>query len=241
MTQAASVPMPANRMELMGVRYLGWSRVNHAGTMPSHPATMGRRAPALNERQPVQKMLANKIRIVMGARMLATPNDRSPKLKACGTGPMRLIWFEGTKTKIALVPKMYKAAITGAEIKTDLRMVRTGLRHSPARIAMNSNPHSAPKVILLNTLRLNSFNGGVTRGNGPTADEPRQNRNAERKMSSPSASTVINPPAFTTHLPICSPNAEITTNTASRTTEQARIIPLLAAIHSAVGPTANAM
>ena len=52
---------------------------------------------------------------------------------------------------------------------------RAGLRDSPAKMAAYSNPQSAPKVILLKTLRLKSVSGGVTRRSGWYPDnEPRQ-------------------------------------------------------------------
>ena len=46
------------------------------------------------------------------------------------------------------------SAIIGAEIQTERLMFFAGARHSPARIAMYSNPDRAPTASLLQTLRL---------------------------------------------------------------------------------------
>jgi hypothetical protein len=66
-------------------------------------------------------------------------------------------------------------------------------------------------------------------------------RIAASSTSTPSASTVIKPPALITHFPIRSPTAAIVAIPPTRTTEASRIIGLLAAIHSALGPMAKAM
>src|SRR6202007_1747030 len=119
-------------------------------------------------------------------------------------------------------------------------MVRAGFLHSPARIAINSKPHSAPKVILLNTLRLNRVARGATSGSACDADPARpQNRIAASRIKVASAIMLMNPPALITHFPMRNPSADTTTRTPTRSRDETRIIPLLAAIDAALGPMAN--
>src|SRR5579871_2849647 len=120
----------------------------------------------------------------------------------------------------------------GAEITIDFPMVRAGLRHSPARIATNSKPQRAPKVILLKMLTLKSVGGGATSGSACAARSPAiQWRVAASNTSRPREKIVISPPRLITHLPTRKPTAVITTIVATSNREAARIIPLLEAIH----------
>src|SRR3979411_780265 len=106
-------------MELRGVLYFGCSRVNHLGSRLSQPATIGSRELALKVRLAVDTTFTSSSRIVTGARILARPNERNPPLSACGIGPTRLTSLDGTKARIALVPKMYRSAMIGAANKID--------------------------------------------------------------------------------------------------------------------------
>src|SRR6266849_3179569 len=96
----------------------------------------------------------------------AKPKMPNPRLKAWGMGPMTSIASGETKARIALVPRMYSRAMTGAVKRMDRARFRPGLRDSPAKTATYSKPDKAPKVILLKTLRLKRVRGGRTMGRG---------------------------------------------------------------------------
>src|SRR5262245_27646057 len=99
-------------------------------------------------------------KIVIEIKVETQPADLKPRLKTCGIGAMRSTLSGVTKANTDAVPRMNINAMIGAEIQTDRLMVRAGARHSPARIAMYSNPESAPTASLLHTLRLCGLNSG---------------------------------------------------------------------------------
>src|SRR6266542_4483334 len=94
------------------------------------------------------------------------PNELKPRLSTWGIGPMRSTLSGLTKDSTDPVPRMNISAIIGAEIITDRLMLRAGARHSPARIAMYSNPERAPTASLLKTLMLYVFSSGKLVENG---------------------------------------------------------------------------
>ena len=81
---------------------------------------------------------------------------------------MRRTLFVGLTWLLLCAPGFAQTlgTITGEVRITERGRLRSGLRHSAAKIAMYSNPHSAPKVILLNTLNVKTESGGMTRRNG---------------------------------------------------------------------------
>src|SRR5690242_11706305 len=93
-------------------------------------------------------------------------NMANPLRRACGIGPITSMESGETKAKIPLVPRIYRRAIIGAEMRIEHAMLRAGSRDSPATVATDSKPDRAPKVILLKTLRLNRVMVGSISGNG---------------------------------------------------------------------------
>src|SRR5919109_425169 len=85
----AAVSKPTNRIELIGVLYFGCKYANHGGSKRSQPATIGRRE------LPVRCTLVEEterivIRIMPKEAIApAIGNERSPRRKVCGTGPIR--------------------------------------------------------------------------------------------------------------------------------------------------------
>ena len=72
----------------------------------------------------------------------------------------------GTSATMDAVPRMNMAQITGEETMTDCPMERAGSRLSPARMAMYSSPHSAPKSIWPNSARLRMLTCGAATEKG---------------------------------------------------------------------------
>src|SRR6185436_7600251 len=82
------------------------------------------------------------------------PNEPNPRLSTCGIGAIKSTLSGVTNASTDAVPRMNINAIIGAEIQTERLMFLAGERHSPARMAMYSNPDSAPTASLLQTLTL---------------------------------------------------------------------------------------
>src|SRR5216684_5978617 len=93
-------------------------------------------------------------KIVMEINIDTQPNEPKLRLSTCGIGAMRSTLSGDTNASTDPVPRMNMSAMIGAEIKTERLMLRAGARHSPARIAMYSQPESAPTASLLHTLML---------------------------------------------------------------------------------------
>ena len=102
--------------------------------------------------------------IAAGAdQLLSCPKARR---NVCGMGPLRLMGRSPTNANTELVPRMNISAMMGAEINTDWPIVRAALLHSPAIMAMYSNPLRAPTVICPKIARLNQLNCGTAQGVG---------------------------------------------------------------------------
>src|ERR1041385_6710249 len=82
------------------------------------------------------------------------PKDPKARLNTWGIGAIKSTLSGDTKASTEAVPRINISAIIGAEIQTDRLMFLAGARHSPARIAMYSNPDKAPTASLLHTFRL---------------------------------------------------------------------------------------
>src|SRR5438874_12512114 len=93
-------------------------------------------------------------KIVTEINIASQPNELKARLNTCGIGAMRSTLSGDTNAKTDPVPRLNISAMIGAEIKTERLMLRGGVRHSPARIAMYSKPDSAPTASLLHTLML---------------------------------------------------------------------------------------
>ena len=78
-----------------------------------------------------------------------------PRVSACEIGLMRSILSLGTNDTTELVPSTNMRAMIGVAMMTDRPMALVASRHSPAKIAMESNPPKAPKLILPSTFKLN--------------------------------------------------------------------------------------
>ena len=99
------------------------------------------------------------------ARCDASPNGRAATLMACNTGLTKSTCPGSTTASTALVPKINNAAMMGAEIMTDLAMIFSGSRHSPANTATYSNPPKAKNANFPKILRFNNVNGGIASDN----------------------------------------------------------------------------
>src|SRR5437763_14377167 len=93
-------------------------------------------------------------KIVIEINSETQPNELKARLNTCGSGAIRSTLSGETKASTDAVPRMNISAMIGAELQTDRLMVFAGARHSPARIAMYSNPDSAPTASLLQTFTL---------------------------------------------------------------------------------------
>src|ERR1043166_600345 len=93
-------------------------------------------------------------KIVIEIKVETQPYDPNPRLSTWGIGAIRSTLSGETYASTDPVPRMNIKAIRGAEIQTERLMFFAGARHSPARIAMYSNPESAPTASLLQTLTL---------------------------------------------------------------------------------------
>src|SRR5579863_3013649 len=128
------------------------------------------------------------------------------------------------------------AAISGAVIRMDRAMFREGLCDSPAKIATYSKLLSAPKVILLNTLKVNTVSGGATKRRGWNADrDPRHELIKGRPMRIPTVISTAMLPALLNHLPTLNPTAANSICSVIRTTDAAMTAHLLSAIQAREG------
>src|SRR5438874_12350016 len=83
----------------------------------------------------------------------AMGNERSPRRKVCGTGPIKSMGLLPTKARTELVPRINAKAIMGDAMITERPMSRAGERVSPARIATYSNQLNAPTGRLVKIFR----------------------------------------------------------------------------------------
>src|SRR5260370_10136659 len=117
--------------------------------------------------------------------------------------------------------------------------LRTGLRVSPAKMAMYSKPLSAPNIILVKTLRLNMVIGGITRRRGWYSESvPRQRLSGGVAMSTHRTIRGAIPPMLPSHLPKFSPGAERNISPAMRAKEREMMSHWLDAVHAAGRPNA---
>ena len=63
--------------------------LNHAGSMLSHPATIGRRVTAVKATLACPMRIASVIRMATVTSGAAMPNGPKPTRSTCATGPMR--------------------------------------------------------------------------------------------------------------------------------------------------------
>ena len=106
--------------------------MNHAGSRPSQPATIGSRVLPANITLACATRMHSSTRIVTGATAVADPSAPKPTLSTCGIGAIRSIDSIGTSASTELVPRMNITAMIGAASATDRAIVRAGFRHSPA-------------------------------------------------------------------------------------------------------------
>ena len=101
--------------------------------------------------------------------------------------------------------------------------------------------HSAPKVILLNTLKLNSVSGGATMRSGwYSCKVPRPKCKKGRAARNTIIKIVSALPAFVTHLPTRRPRYATSISTPMIATETASTSHLFDAVASAPRPRAYA-
>src|ERR1044072_8642857 len=93
-------------------------------------------------------------KIVIEISVETQPCESKLRLSTWGIGAIRSTLSGETKAKTEAVPRINMSAMIGAEIQTERLMFLAGARHSPARIAMYSNPDNAPTASLLHTFML---------------------------------------------------------------------------------------
>ena len=87
---------PTNAIEFTGVWYLLCRRLNHAGSILSHPATMGSRVTAVKLKVACAMRVPSVIRIAMVTNGPAMPNGAKPTRNTCAIGPTRSMSLVGT-------------------------------------------------------------------------------------------------------------------------------------------------
>src|SRR5260370_40541336 len=123
----------------------------------------------------------------------------------------------------------------GAVMRTERVRLRTGLRVSPAKMAMYSKPLSAPNIILVKTLRLNMVIGGITRRRGWYSESvPRQRLSGGGGVSTPRTMRVAIAPTLSSHFPIFSPRGASDPNPAIGTEGNGEKHHLVARIYAGV-------
>ena len=125
------------------------TRPSQLGACPCQAATIGRRTLPANVRHRLAML-----RVAMtNSSAVPRPTLRavlpSPARNVCPIGAIRSIESCGTSATVLQVPRMNIATMIGVEIQTERAMVRDGSRHSPAMIAMYSNPENAPAASLV--------------------------------------------------------------------------------------------
>src|SRR6266481_8443230 len=113
-----SVMMPTKTTELIGVLYFGCNRVNQTGSNRSQPATMGKREVPVKWTL-VEEMVRTVIRIMPADAIApAMGNERSPRRKVCGTGPIKSMGLLPTNARTELVPRMNRSEEHTSELQS---------------------------------------------------------------------------------------------------------------------------
>ena len=138
-----------------------------------------------------------------------------------------------------LVPRTNISAMIGAAISTDRPTDRAGDLVSPARIAMYSNPPSAPKPILPRMLRLKSENDGrLVRSGWYSRNVPVARPSTGSSNRTPKMMSMKMPPVLCTHFPTDSPIVDEMIMHARIAAAQNDGNHMLVVIHAALGPMA---
>src|ERR1051325_4945081 len=124
-------------------------------------------------------------------------------------------------------------------MNTDRVTVRAGDRVSRARMAMYSNPPSAPKPILPRMFTFSSEISGTCVRNGRYADSvPVTTPITGSSITVPKIAIMKMPPVLCTHLLTDNPRIDIRTISDSTAADASATNELLAVIHAALGPIA---